>query len=419
VVTLASLVWLVSCGRPEDSGRTDDTVPQDSSPSSVPPEHVSGAVAETASPIETGETPIPDAVVDCGGDGDFLTVQGAIEGSVSGSRIGLAPCTYREDIDLLGKSLDIFGIDGPSTTVLQGTGTTSVVTAARGEGLGTRLAGVTVTGGRADYGSAVRADTSFLALDDVVFSGNDGGYAVLYATGSFLELTDVRFTDNDVPSGGMVVVDNGTLLAERTTVECANGEYGIYQHNSMLLLDSTVDCGRSYGIVVSGGELHARRSTVKSDGMAVYGEDNPDTRNERMWLFNSAFVGGETAVSARYMHVKADNDVFWGDRVGLDLDHAHIESYVRGSVGRGGECGFRADGGVLFEWDAVAAEDPQCDAEGFGTVVGAFGFVSAPDDWHLLPTSALVDAGDPDADREDADGTRNDIGVYGGPGGSW
>ncbi|MEJ2636920.1 MAG: right-handed parallel beta-helix repeat-containing protein [Calditrichia bacterium] len=40
-------------------------------------------------------------------------------------------------------------------------------------------------------------------------------------------------------------------------------------------------------------------------------------------------------------------------------------------------------------------------------------------DLHLLPGSPCIDAGNPDAAFQDADGTRNDMGAYGGPQGDW
>ncbi|MFN7143605.1 MAG: hypothetical protein ACK4YP_07520, partial [Myxococcota bacterium] len=41
------------------------------------------------------------------------------------------------------------------------------------------------------------------------------------------------------------------------------------------------------------------------------------------------------------------------------------------------------------------------------------------DDLSLAGSSLLIDAGNPSAAYNDTDGTRNDIGAYGGPGGGW
>jgi hypothetical protein len=41
------------------------------------------------------------------------------------------------------------------------------------------------------------------------------------------------------------------------------------------------------------------------------------------------------------------------------------------------------------------------------------------DDFALVSASALVNAGNPSSTYNDTDGTRNDMGAYGGPGGAW
>ena len=52
-------------------------------------------------------------------------------------------------------------------------------------------------------------------------------------------------------------------------------------------------------------------------------------------------------------------------------------------------------------------------------VTGDLNFVDFPFDLHLLQTSIGIDAGNPDIKNNDVNGTRNDLGAYGGPQGSW
>ena len=40
-------------------------------------------------------------------------------------------------------------------------------------------------------------------------------------------------------------------------------------------------------------------------------------------------------------------------------------------------------------------------------------------DYHLQGTSPCIDAGNPDSEYNDTDGSRNNMGAYGGPGGNW
>lgn len=370
---------------------------------------------------DTAETFKPDVVVDCTGGGDFETIAEAVAASISGTRIGLAPCTYTEDIDFGGKSLELRGIEGSSQTTIQGTGTGPVVTVTHGETLGTELAGVTIVGGwSSSYGAGMTLDGSVITLDDVVFSDSNTGYFVIYGTGVSLTLVDVRIEGNPLWSGGAAIyLNNGHLLAQRLRIDQPDASYGIYEHNDTLLLDSEIDAGVTAGIRVASGELHVRRSEIRSSGYAIYGSDANDTRNERIWLSNSSFVGGSTAVYTIYQHVKATNDVFWGADIGLDLQYAHAESYVINSLAVGGTCGIRGDG-FMYEtgWNAIPNSDSSCYADGFGAISEDPGLTDPPDDFHLLETSPLIDAGNPDHDYDDVDGSRNDIGMYGGPEGA-
>jgi len=87
-------------------------------------------------------------VVDAGGGGDATTIMGAIALASNGDAIEVQPGTFTEDIDYQAKTLVIVG-SGPDVTTLRGTGTTSVVRIDSGEGAGTWLGGMTITGGAA------------------------------------------------------------------------------------------------------------------------------------------------------------------------------------------------------------------------------------------------------------------------------
>ncbi len=397
---------------PKDVDTSIDVIPDTDTATDTDTEPDTGVLGEEVPP------PIPDVIVDCAGGADFLTIGDAIAASLSGTKIGLNPCTYREDVDFIGKSLDIFGIGGSAVTFIVGSGTGAVVKANHGESVGTRLAGVTVSGGATVgyHGSGMSTDLAVMQLEDVVFTGNDVGYSVLYATGSFLEFLDVTYTANTVGEGGGIqVIDNGTYLAQRLTIDCTDADFAIHQHNAMILLDSDIDCGTEYGVYNAGAGAHVRRSRIESRGTALYGGDADDTRNERVWMWNSAFVGGHTAVSTLFVYVKAENNVFWGGEVGLDLQYAHLDSYVWNSAASGATCGLRTDAFTDYDlgWNADLGTD--CGAAAHDTVTGDARFVSAPDDFTLGAGSALIDLGSPDSDSDDADGSRNDIGMFGGP----
>lgn len=361
---------------------------------------------------------VPDVTVDCNGAGNFRTISEAIAGSSSGTKIGVAPCTYQETLNFGGKALDIFSLQGAESTILDGDGRGPLVVAARGEGPGTRVAGFTLTGGSSEYASAVYVDTAMLTLDHVLISGNQDAYAVIFGSGAAIDLVDVRMEDNDVSrEGAPIVTDNGYMRAERFYLSCGNAAYGLYEHNVTLLLDSEIACNDAdYAVVVSGGELHARRSRIVGDQIGIYGEDNPDTLNERMWLYNTAVVANGTAAAVSFMHLKVENSVFHGRQGGLTLSNCHVESYAYNSAFSGGSCPLQGDGTTfLAGWNGYHLGEA-CRVDPFSGVAGDLGFVDAPDDFRLKGGSPLIDAGNPEDAFLDEDGSRCDVGIYGGPG---
>ncbi len=400
-----------------DSAVTGDSIPivtdTDTAPDSATDS--GGDTADSAS--DTAASP-PDVVVDCNGTGAYTTITAAISASHSGTTIGLMPCTYHEDVNFVGKYLNIYGIDGSGSTTIQGLGDGPVITAVRGETVGTRLAGVTVTGGAGSYGAGLWMNGSVLALEDVVFTGNNQTYAVLYGEGISVTMVDVSFTGNHELSGGAVTyIDNGSMLAQRLAITCDGADMGIYQHDATLFLDSTLDCpNATYGIYVDGSEFASHRSSVKGGSTGIYGADSDDTYNERLWLFNTVVVGTDLGAYAQYMHFKADNSVFYSDSVGLQIDTCDTSSYVYDSALIGSRCAMKGDNTAYgIGWNAIGT-GRYCKADGFSTVSGDPLFTAAPDDFTLAAGSPLIDAGNPDSSHTDDDGTRNDIGAWGGPG---
>jgi len=87
-----------------------------------------------------------------GGGGSYTTIQSAIDASVSGDTILVAPGSYLEQIDFLGKDVAVLasGAGGAAAHVIDGQGLPGsgpVVTFVSGEGPGAVLDGFTITGG--------------------------------------------------------------------------------------------------------------------------------------------------------------------------------------------------------------------------------------------------------------------------------
>ena len=92
----------------------------------------------------------------CPGPGDgseldpYCSIQTAIDDAVDTDEIVVAPGTYFETINFLGKAIWLHSSDGAEVTTIDGTGSFHVVQCVNGEGSDTVLSGFVITGGNAD-----------------------------------------------------------------------------------------------------------------------------------------------------------------------------------------------------------------------------------------------------------------------------
>lgn len=95
-----------------------------------------------------------------GAKGDFATITEAINASGSGDSIRVMSGTYIENIDFGGRSISITSIDGPETTVIDGSGIASVVRMYGEPSDATVLDGFTIRNGNSPLGGGVITDGS-------------------------------------------------------------------------------------------------------------------------------------------------------------------------------------------------------------------------------------------------------------------
>jgi len=137
----------------------------------------------------------------------------------------VAPGTYPEIIDLLGKAVTVRSSGGAQETTIDGQGNGSVVTCAGGEGPGTVLEGFTITGGTGSDpgtgelcgGGMYVAGGSSATVTGCTFTGNTaelgGG---LYNLGFAPVVADSVFCGNtpDNIDGDPIIDGGGNCLAE-------------------------------------------------------------------------------------------------------------------------------------------------------------------------------------------------------------
>jgi hypothetical protein len=359
------------------------------------------------SPVDRVEVRVPGTVRV---PDDYPDLTAAVRASASGSTIEVAPGTWTCAVDLGGVDLSVVGA-GSGATVLDAGRRARHFRAARGEALS--LSGLTLVGGVAGQGGAVRAEGGVVTLDDVALVGNvaaEGG-ALFVTDNGVLSAVDLVAADNVAGfRGGMLMAyQNSTVSVERALVagnrapDDQGGAFRIYQ--SLLDLTHVV--------------LHDNHA---EEGAAVYGYGSSTTIafDHVTATHNAATIYGSVLRLSTSADATAIDSIFarnGGHSVVSDTTSAglYTQSYC-----------LVDENTSTMTWHLAVSPDP---GDGFsGNLVDngyAVDFVSvtddgdwANDDWHLLPTSDAVDAGDP-AGGLDPDGSAPDLGAHGGPGGDF
>ena len=144
--------------------------------------------------------------------GDFPTIQAGIDAAVDGDEVVVAPGTYNENINFLGKAITLRSSDGSGVTTIDAAGDGgSVVVCLSREGADTVLDGFTITGGFTDLGGGMFNYNSSPTVVNCTFlnnvaslchfncAGHGGG---MFNEGGSPTVTNCTFRDNGANFGG-------------------------------------------------------------------------------------------------------------------------------------------------------------------------------------------------------------------------
>jgi hypothetical protein len=316
-------------------------------------------------------------------DADFTSINGtAASGPASAEAniwiVGNSGVTYYE-----GMNLSIRPLGGPTRTVIAG----NTVQSNRNYGILLRLLNNVDLEGE---------------LDLVVYNNllNDSWDVAFYLTNE-LDIDDrlnLYFANNSVLGGleerGLEFDSHPGMLAL-----IANNEVGLngVDHEEGIYIDRA----RSFSFMSSIGSWMIRNNIVANAagyGIEAYGwaqiVNNTVVRNGQ----NDSRDGGVySSTSGTFSQVFVSNSIVWGNS-GFDLDQDRL---IRGSYSFVGDEAEAAGFMNLFGAPLFTRDD------------NVFNFT---DYFGLAPSSPAIDAGDPRAFFSDPDGSRNDMGAFGGPG---
>jgi parallel beta-helix repeat protein len=168
------------------------------------------------------------------------SIQAAIVAADPGDEIEVAPGTYLEAIDFIGKAVRLYSSGGPDVTTIDGNGYYHVVQCTRWEGPGTILEGFTITGANSSYefGGGMYNSSGSPTVTNCTFTGNTAteGGGMYNWDNSSPTVTNCTFTGNtaQIYGGGMYnyyncspTVTNCTFTGN-TAGEKGGGMYNYY-----------------------------------------------------------------------------------------------------------------------------------------------------------------------------------------------
>jgi len=357
------------------------------------------------------------------------------------------PGTYNGTVDFEDLELRLVAEEGPAVTTLDGQGVGPVVAIDQGQTAAV-LAGFTITGGQSNFtndytghgggiyldaaatiqnnvlyenvaafhGGGLYGESGDVVLLDNVFEGNDadfdGGGAYIKNSDGLIEGN--LFLDNEADDdGGGLFIGNGSLAEIR---------WNVFAENECTGVNDNTDQGWGGGILNHSGadtSIHNNLfvgNIAENAGALFVFDSAPEVVNNTAYD-NHATTAGNAAGFRVFQGEFSNNALADGTGTGV-----HI-------IGSGA--------GVTFEYNAIwdftdgaFLDDPV--VPGDGDLIGVdgniavnplFGLASSDfvwnDDLSLQSTSLLINAGDPTPFENDVDGTRNDIGAFGGPDGDW
>ena len=239
--------------------------------------------------------------------GDFATIQACIDAAVSGvDECVVAPGTYHETINFLGKAITVRSSGGADVTTIDATGIGgSVVTCASAEGPDTVLEGFTITGGRGSplggstCGGGMYNDHSNPTVMGCMFRANaaSAGGGMCNASSSPI-VTACTFRGNSGGGGGGM----GNYSASPTVTNCvfsenmSNAGGGIFNYFSSPTVTNCTFSGNSayyYGAGMSNyfssatvtNSTFSANTVTNGPGGAMYNENRSSG-----WVTNCKFI---------------------------------------------------------------------------------------------------------------------------------
>lgn len=259
--------------------------------------------------------------IDAAGGGDYSSIQAAIEAAGSGDEILVAPGTYREAIDFMGKAIRLYSAAGAESTTIDGTGHSHVVQCVSGEGADTILEGFTITGGNAaesyEPGGGLWSHESSPTVNRCIFLGNDARYGG--GISGDATVTDCTFRNNVAYTGGgtwrtgtiirCAFIGNGASTGGAISgAQTVNGCTFIDNEEGVWDVDTVTDCTFAGAFGNTGVTNAATVANCRFTGSGIMASGDL-----RTLVTNCTFINTGGIFAAQEGGITLTNCIVWGN----------------------------------------------------------------------------------------------------------
>lgn len=282
---------------------------------------LAGALLTTLLGCLAGGAPCAAATLEV--PGSFPTVQSAIQAASPGDVVRVAPGTYVETLDFLGKAIVVRSSQGPEVTVIDAGGAGSVAVFRTGESIDSVLEGFTLTGGTGTpigvptFGGGVLCDNASPVVRGNVVTGNrahnGGGIACFNGASPDIVDNDIRSNQGVIDDanpfgrgGGVYVSESSAPLVEGNRIE---DNFADFRGGGLF-------CSNSSNPVIRSNRIAGNRTLFEGGGLAVLRTEAPVIeRNDVLENTASTRGGG--------MHVEEAAPVVTGNRFAANASDLH------------------------------------------------------------------------------------------------
>ncbi len=324
-------------------------------------------------------------------NGMYRTIMAGVYAAVDGDIVQVCPGTYVETLRLSTTWVGLVSEAGSADTIVDANGAGIVLLVENGQDGSLPIEGFTLTGGDHEYGGGVQVwQQSAPAFRDMVITGNSGRWAGgIYLDNSASTFEDVAVTANTALSGATIAsqgIESPSFTRVLVADNYSDGDAGgiaIWGGGATILNSVIVNntgAGTGYALDIA----------KQAEGVVVYNTVVAANDGNGSWAFHTELGTGDYRNNIIAFNSGGHGFSAWSGGGGYNLSYGNngYNFFLNGDEGEVGATDIEAD--------------PQLTSVAAGDV-------------SLLPTSPAINAGDPGAEYNDPDGTRNDLGAHGGP----